>query len=202
MSDPTVSRSSLEGIPGPDEQPRAEGPRSAEDGCSFDVKLEQYAGPLDLLLDLIRRQKINIHDIPIAKITKQYLDYLRNAKELNVDLGGEFVFMAATLIQIKSKMLLPHDPTLPEAEQEDPREQLIQQLLEHEKFVQAAQMLQQKRLVGRERLGRTRRWRLFSTKPMSRAWPSLSSIWSTPFRACLKGPRTAPVSTYRVGMSR
>ncbi len=147
MSDPTVSPTPSERVPGPDEQPLAEVPESAEDGASFDVQLEQYAGPLDLLLDLIRKQKINIQDIPIAKITKQYLDYLRNAKELNIDLGGEFVFMAATLIQIKSKMLLPHDPTLPEAEQEDPREQLVQQLLEHEKFVQAAQMLRQKRLV-------------------------------------------------------
>ena len=147
MSDPNVSPLSPEEMPGRDEQPAGERPRSAEDGASFDVQLEQYAGPLDLLLDLIRKQKINIQDIPIAKITSQYLDYLRNAKELNIDLGGEFVFMAATLIQIKSKMLLPHDPTLPEAEQEDPREQLVQQLLEHEKFVQAAQMLRQKRLV-------------------------------------------------------
>ena len=147
VSDPTASPLSPEETPGPDEQPPGEGPRSEEDGSSFDVKLEQYAGPIDLLLDLIRKQKINIYDIPIAKITSQYLDYLRQAKELNIDLGGEFVFMAATLIQIKSKMLLPHDPTLPEAEQEDPREQLVQQLLEHEKFIQAAQMLQQKRLV-------------------------------------------------------
>ena len=147
MSDPTISPTPPEGIPGPDEQPPAQVPESTEDRASFDVKLEQYAGPLDLLLDLIRKQKINIQDIPIAKITNQYLEYLRNAKELNIDLGGEFVFMAASLIQIKSKMLLPHDPTLPEAEQEDPREQLVQQLLEHEKFVQAAQMLQQKRLV-------------------------------------------------------
>ena len=147
MSDPTPSPTPPEETPGPDDQPPEDGPRSAEDGASFGVKLEQYAGPIDLLLDLIRKQKINIYDIPIAKITNQYLDYLRQAKELNIDLGGEFVFMAATLIQIKSRMLLPRDPTLPEAEQEDPREQLVQQLLEHEKFIQAAQMLQQKRLV-------------------------------------------------------
>ena len=147
MSDPTVSPTPRERVPGPDEQPPAQVPESTADGASFDVQLEQYAGPLDLLLDLIRKQKINIHDIPIAKITNQYLDYLRNAKELNIDLGGEFVFMAASLIQIKSKMLLPHNPTLPEAEEEDPREQLVQQLLEHEKFIQAAQMLRQKRLV-------------------------------------------------------
>jgi segregation and condensation protein A len=113
----------------------------------MDVKIEQYQGPLDLLLDLIRKQKLNIYDIPIAQITNQYLDYLRRAEKLNIDLGGEFVFMAATLIHIKSKMLLPVDPTLPEDDQEDPRNELVQQLLEHEKYMQAAQMLQQKRIV-------------------------------------------------------
>lgn len=113
----------------------------------LDVKLDQYAGPLDLLLDLIRKHKLSIYDIPIAQITKQYLDYVRRAEELNINLGGEFVFMAATLIQIKSKMLLPKDPIVPEAEQEDPRQELVQQLMEHEKFVQAAQMLRQKRVV-------------------------------------------------------
>lgn len=113
----------------------------------MDVRIEQYQGPLDLLLDLIRKQKLNIYDIPIAQITNQYLDYVRQAEKLNIDLGGEFVFMAATLIHIKSKMLLPVDPTLPEDEQEDPRIDLVRQLLEHEKYMQAAQMLQQKRIV-------------------------------------------------------
>lgn len=114
---------------------------------SFDVEIPQYEGPLDLLLDLIRKHKVNIYDIPIHLITNQYLDYVKQAKELNIDLGGEFVFMASTLILIKSKTLLPKDPTVPEEEQEDPRDELVRQLLDHEKFVQAAQMLRDKRLV-------------------------------------------------------
>lgn len=114
---------------------------------SFDVEIPQYEGPLDLLLDLIRKHKVNIYDIPIHLITNQYLDYVKQAKELNIDLGGEFVFMASTLILIKSKTLLPKDPTVAEEEQEDPRDELVRQLLDHEKFVQAAQMLRDKRLV-------------------------------------------------------
>jgi len=111
------------------------------------VKLEAYEGPLDLLLDLIRKQEINIYDIPIAKITQQYLDYLRMMEELNIDVAGEFIFMAATLIYIKSRMLLPPDPTAPPEELEDPRLELVHRLLEHEQFKNAAQMLQSKRLV-------------------------------------------------------
>ena len=108
------------------------------------VRLEAYEGPLDLLLDLIRKQEINIYDIPIARITKQYLDYLHLMDELNIDLGGEFVFMAATLIYIKSRMLLPPDPNAPAEELEDPRTELVHRLLEHEQFKNAAQMLQSK----------------------------------------------------------
>jgi segregation and condensation protein A len=117
------------------------------DASSLNVRLDQYEGPLDLLLDLIRRQQINIYDIPIARITSQYLDLMRQAEQMNVDLGGEFVLMAATLIQIKSKMLLPAEPVLPGEETGDPRAELVHQLLEHEKFKNAAQMLQQKRLI-------------------------------------------------------
>jgi segregation and condensation protein A len=112
------------------------------------VKLEAYEGPLDLLLDLIRKQKINIYDIPIAKITRQYLDYLRLMEELNIDVAGEFVLMAATLIYIKSRTLLPPDPTAAAEEQEeDPRAELVQRLLEHEQFKNAAEMLKSKRTV-------------------------------------------------------
>ena len=112
------------------------------------VKLEAYEGPLDLLLDLIRKQKINIYDIPIAKITRQYLDYLRLMEELNIDVAGEFVLMAATLIYIKSRMLLPPDPAAPTEEQEeDPRAELVQRLLEHEQFKNAAEMLKSKQTV-------------------------------------------------------
>ena len=111
------------------------------------IKLGAYEGPLDLLLDLIRKQQINIYDIPIAQITQQYLDYLHLLEELNIDVAGEFVFMAATLIHIKSRMLLPPDPTAPPEEQEDPRMELVQRLLEHEQFKNAAEMLNSKRLL-------------------------------------------------------
>ncbi len=111
------------------------------------VKLEAYEGPLDLLLDLIRKQEINIYDIPIATITKQYLDYLHLLEEMNIDVGGEFVLMAATLIYIKSRMLLPPDPNASAEEQEDPRKELVDRLLEYEQFKNAAEMLQSKRLV-------------------------------------------------------
>ena len=114
----------------------------------YSVHLEAYYGPLDLLLDLIRKQEINIYDIPIAKITGQYLKYVQqNLERLNAEAAGEFLLMAATLIHIKSRMLLPPDPTLAPEEQEDPRTELVQQLLEHEKFRKAAQMLQQKQVV-------------------------------------------------------
>lgn len=116
----------------------------------LNIHLETYEGPLDLLLDLIRRQEIDIRDIPIATITSQYLDYMEKARELDIDLGAEFVYMAATLIHIKSKMLLPRDPELAggaDGEAEDPRQELVDRLLEHEKFRNAAEMLQQKRLI-------------------------------------------------------
>ena len=110
--------------------------------------LEQYDGPLDLLLDLIRKQQIDIYDIPIAKITSQYLEYMEQAMQLDFELSSEFVYMAATLIHIKSKTLLPRDPELQKMDpEEDPRKELVDQLLEHEKFKNAAEMLQQKRLV-------------------------------------------------------
>jgi len=109
--------------------------------------VEQYEGPLDLLLDLIRKQQIDIRDIPIATITAQYFEYMEQARKMDIDLGAEFVYMAATLIYIKSKMLLPQDPELLEGADEDPRQELVDRLLEHEKFKSAAEMLQQKRLI-------------------------------------------------------
>jgi len=111
------------------------------------VRLAIYEGPLDLLLDLIRKQQIDIYDIPIARITQQYLDYLHMLEELNIDVAGEFIFMAATLIHIKSRMLLPPDPNAPPEEEEDPRQELVHRLLEHEQFKNAAQMLQSKRMI-------------------------------------------------------
>jgi segregation and condensation protein A len=110
--------------------------------------LAQYEGPLDLLLDLIRKQQINIYDIPIATITRQYLDYMQRAMELDIELSSDFVYMAATLIHIKSRLLLPRDPELDKIDpEEDPRQELVQQLIEHERFKNAAEMLQQKRVV-------------------------------------------------------
>jgi segregation and condensation protein A len=106
-----------------------------------------YDGPLDLLLDLIRKQDIDIYDIPIAQITAQYLAYVENLKHLDVNIAAEFIYMASLLIHIKSKMLLPRDPDLPQDQQEDPRDELVQRLLEHEKFKSAAQMLLQKQQI-------------------------------------------------------
>jgi segregation and condensation protein A len=117
------------------------------DPSSPQLKLQIYEGPLDLLLDLIRKQKINIYDIPIAQITRQYLEYLHLLEEMNIDVAGEFIFMAATLIHIKSRMLLPPDPTAPPEEQQDPRQDLVHRLIEHEQFKNAAEMLQSKRVV-------------------------------------------------------
>ena len=110
--------------------------------------LEHYEGPLDLLLDLIRKQQIDIYDIPISTITSQYLEYMERAAQLDVELSSEFVYMAATLIHIKSKMLLPKDPELAKMDaDEDPRTELVEKLLEHERFKNAAEMLQQKRVI-------------------------------------------------------
>src|SRR5438034_11026933 len=105
-----------------------------------------YEGPLDLLLDLIRKQDIDIYDIPIARIVAQYLAYVEKLRELDVNVAAEFIYMAAVLIHIKSKMLLPRDPDAPAAE-DDPRSELVNRLLEHEKFKSAAQMLLQKQQI-------------------------------------------------------
>lgn len=114
----------------------------------LNVHLEQYDGPLDLLLDLIRKQQIDIWNIPIAQITAQYLEYMQQAASLDMELGAEFVFMAATLIHIKSRMLLPKDPELEQlSPEDDPRRELVERLLEHERFKNAAEMLQQKRMI-------------------------------------------------------
>lgn len=108
----------------------------------LNLKLGEFAGPLDLLLYLIRREEANIFDIPIAKITDEYLKYIRLMEKFDVSLAAEFLVMAATLIEIKSKMLLPQEPALPgEEEPEDPRQELVDQLLEYEKFKTAAEVL-------------------------------------------------------------
>jgi segregation and condensation protein A len=106
-----------------------------------------YEGPLDLLLDLIRKQDIDIYDIPIARITAQYLGYVEKLRELDVNVAADFIYMAAVLIHIKSKLLLPRDPDAPADTEDDPRSELVNRLLEHEKFKSAAQMLMQKQQI-------------------------------------------------------
>ena len=114
----------------------------------YKIHLEAYDGPLDLLLDLIKKQEIDIHNIPIAKITGQYLEYMHKLEQLDMDISAEFIYMAATLIYIKSKMLLPPDPLAsPEEQAADPREELVQRLIEHEKFKNAAQLLYQRQQI-------------------------------------------------------
>jgi segregation and condensation protein A len=114
----------------------------------FAVSVESvYEGPLDLLLDLIRKQDIDIYDIPIAKITAQYLAYVERLRELDVNVAADFIYMAAVLIHIKSKMLLPRDPAATSETLDDPRTELVNRLIEHEKFRSAAQMLMQKQQI-------------------------------------------------------
>jgi segregation and condensation protein A len=143
---------------GPEVSPAIVGTPSAAKGKDTSKKEESdfpfavavgsvYEGPLDLLLDLIRKQDIDIYDIPIAKITAQYLAYVERIRELDVNVAADFIYMAAVLIHIKSKMLLPRDPLAPAEEQEDPRSELVNRLLEHEKFKSAAQMLLQKQQI-------------------------------------------------------
>ena len=113
----------------------------------FSVIVNQvYDGPLDLLLDLIRKQDIDIYDIPIAKITAQFLAYVDQLRASDMDVAGDFIYTAALLIHIKSKMLLPRAPTGPD-DSEDPRRELVDRLLEHERFKNAAQMLHEKQML-------------------------------------------------------
>src|SRR2546425_3701780 len=117
---------------------------------AYPVKLEQFEGPLDLLLHLIKKNEVNIYDIPIALITAQYLETIEFMQELNLDVAGEFLVMAATLIHIKSKMLLPRPETAAGVEgeiEEDPRDALVRRLLEHQKFKAAAGLLHEREQV-------------------------------------------------------
>lgn len=115
---------------------------SEEEQQLYRVELDNFEGPLDLLLHLIRQQEIDIYDIPIARVTDQYLRFLDIMRQLDIDVAAEYLVMAATLIQIKSQMLLPSPPVSDEGDElEDPRRDLVEQLLEHEKFKNAAQML-------------------------------------------------------------
>jgi segregation and condensation protein A len=122
--------------------------RNPESDFPFSVTVgDVYEGPLDLLLHLIRKQDIDIYDIPIGRITAQYLAYVEKLRELDVNVAAEFIYMAAVLIHIKSKMLLPRDPAAASDAQDDPRAELVNRLIEHEKFKAAAQMLMQKQQI-------------------------------------------------------
>ncbi len=118
----------------------------------YNVRLDTFEGPLDLLLHLIRKNELDIYDIPIALITKQYLEYLSFLKELNLEVAGDFLVMASTLLQIKSRMLLP-DPEPEEGEgeqEEDPRTELVRRLLDYQRYKEAGQHLGERELLGRE----------------------------------------------------
>ena len=124
-------------------------PKQDTSGSPFSVTVGLvYDGPMDLLLDLIRRQNIDVYDIPMGTITAQFLEYCHHLKNTDVDAAGEFVYTASLLIHIKSKMLLPRDPSdITGTDNDDPRRELVERLLEHERFKAAAQMLAQKQQV-------------------------------------------------------
>ena len=137
-------------VPAREKTPEAAPPKKETDSAyPFSVTVGKvYDGPLDLLLDLIRKQDIDIYDIPIAKITAQFLGYVEHLKETDVDAAGDFIYTAALLIHIKSRMLLPRSPAeTAEGESDDPRRELVERLLEHERFKNAAQMLHEKQQV-------------------------------------------------------
>lgn len=113
----------------------------------YEVKLDQFEGPLDLLLHLVNKLEIDIYDIPVAEITEQYLAYIRAMEQIELNIASEYLVMAATLLEIKSSMLLPKkEVTLDGEDDEDPREQLIQRLIEYKKYKEAAMHLKQKEL--------------------------------------------------------
>jgi segregation and condensation protein A len=150
---PTPEPFALKPVPAPAPSPepkKTASPKPEEASQSpFNITVGKvYDGPLDLLLDLIRKQNIDIYDIPIALLTAQFLDYCHQLKQTDVDAAGEFIYVASLLIHIKSKMLLPRDPSeVTGADAEDPRRELVERLLEHERFKAAAQMLLQKQQI-------------------------------------------------------
>jgi segregation and condensation protein A len=153
VAEVTAEPFALEPQPIPAPLPEPKRPSAAKEEASqspFSVTVGQvYDGPFDLLLDLIRKQNIDIYDIPIARITAQFLEYTHHLKQTDVDAAGEFIYMASLLIHIKSRTMLPRDPsgTGTEGDSEDPRRELVERLLEHERFKAAAQMLMQKQQI-------------------------------------------------------
>lgn len=122
----------------------------------YSIHLDKFDGPMDLLLHLIRKNELDIYDISIAVITRQYLDYIKLMKELNLEVAGDFLVMAATLLQIKSRMLLPIDePEEGEEEEVDPRAELIRRLIEYQQYKEAGMVIGARALLGREVFTRT-----------------------------------------------
>ena len=124
---------------------------------AYPVRLDNFEGPLDLLLHLIKQSEVNIYDIPIALVTTQYLEYIDLMQEMNLDVAGEFLVMAATLIHIKSRMLLPRPDPTQEDPDEDPREALVRRLLEHQKFKAAAELLHERETLAQRAVDPARR---------------------------------------------
>ena len=126
-------------------------PQIISDDITDDLKilLGEFEGPLDLLLHLIRQEQVSIYDIPVARITDEYLRYLRVMQEMDIAVAGDFLVMAATLIELKTRMLLPRDPLADQEEEKDPRTDLVNQLLEYQKYKAAAQMLWSRATVER-----------------------------------------------------
>src|SRR3990170_3655354 len=160
---------------------------------AYPVRLDNFEGPLDLLLHLIKQHQVNIYDIPITTITKQYLEYIDLMQELNLDVAGEFLVMAATLIHIKSRMLLPRvDPTQEDPD-EDPREALVRRLLEHQRFKAAAELLHEKEIQRSAQWARTdeRVAELVGEAPEPELEVDLFSLM-TAFRQVLERARKRP----------
>lgn len=143
------------------------------DQAAYNIKTEAFEGPLDLLLHLIKKNEVDIYNIPIAAITRQYLEYIELMKELNLDIAGDFLVMASTLIQIKSKMLLPpsDDDEALEEEEKDPRAELVRRLLEYQKYKEAAMALGGLELLGRDSFARK-----FETPELASPQPDEESL--------------------------
>jgi segregation and condensation protein A len=159
----------------------------------FPVKVGPFEGPLDLLLHLIRKHEVNIYDIPIALVTQQYLEYLELMQELDLDVAGEFLVMAATLIHIKSRLLLPRPAPEQEEGEEDPRDALVRRLVEHQQFKAAAEMLHERETVRSAQWTRpdTRVAGIAGEKPEPELEVDLFSLMSA-FRAVLERAKQRP----------
>lgn len=165
------------------------------------VKLEVFEGPLDLLLHLIKKSEVEISDIPIAEITQQYLAYVGLLRDLNLNLAGEFLVMAATLTLIKSRMLLPDEPATDEEVEEDPRADLVRQLLEYQRFREAAAAMGERPLLQRDVFAREPSWD--GDEPMPVELPPIHvSVWDLldAYRRVLE--RARPESVHEVNLER